>query len=162
MIGGVTRHMLPHLSGVPHLHVNSPKIPRALPWSLTYPKGLLRKTRKSRLSQLRGRRITVTTKYSENVARSSDELALCSKELCSMWSLREFEMVVSSTDRQQARRHSAEIVNLLVPQDKNEAFRSRLGYRNLRLYECRGLIQISRTSTGGQHYFCYLFCCVFR
>ena len=22
MIGGVTRHMLPHLSGVPHLHVN--------------------------------------------------------------------------------------------------------------------------------------------
>ena len=24
MIGGVTRHMLPHLSGVPHLHVNSP------------------------------------------------------------------------------------------------------------------------------------------
>ena len=24
MIGGVTRHMLPHLSGVPHLHVNRP------------------------------------------------------------------------------------------------------------------------------------------
>ena len=79
-----------------------------------------------------------------------------------MWSLREFEMVVSSTDRQQARRHSAEIVNLLVPQDKNEAFRSRLGYRNLRRYEWRGLIQISRTTTGGQHYFCYLFRCVFR
>ena len=71
-----------------------------------------------------------------------------------MWSFREFEMVVSSTDRQQARRNSAEIVKLLVPQDKNEAFRSRLSYRNLRLYECRGLIQISRTSTGGEHYFC--------
>ena len=25
MIGGVTRHMLPHLFGVPHLHVNRPK-----------------------------------------------------------------------------------------------------------------------------------------
>ena len=24
MINGVTRHMLPHLSGVPHLHVNRP------------------------------------------------------------------------------------------------------------------------------------------
>ena len=24
MIGGVTRHTLPHLSGVPHLHVNRP------------------------------------------------------------------------------------------------------------------------------------------
>ena len=24
MIGGVTRHMLPHLSGVRHLHVNRP------------------------------------------------------------------------------------------------------------------------------------------
>ena len=24
MIGGVTRHILPHLSGVPHLHVNRP------------------------------------------------------------------------------------------------------------------------------------------
>ena len=24
MIGGVTRHMLPHLPGVPHLHVNRP------------------------------------------------------------------------------------------------------------------------------------------
>ena len=24
MIGGVTCHMLPHLSGVPHLHVNRP------------------------------------------------------------------------------------------------------------------------------------------
>ena len=24
MIVGVTRHMLPHLSGVPHLHVNRP------------------------------------------------------------------------------------------------------------------------------------------
>ena len=24
MIGGVPRHMLPHLSGVPHLHVNRP------------------------------------------------------------------------------------------------------------------------------------------
>ena len=24
MIGGVTRQMLPHLSGVPHLHVNRP------------------------------------------------------------------------------------------------------------------------------------------
>ena len=24
MIGGVTRHMLPHLSGVPHLHGNRP------------------------------------------------------------------------------------------------------------------------------------------
>ena len=24
MIGGVTRRMLPHLSGVPHLHVNRP------------------------------------------------------------------------------------------------------------------------------------------
>ena len=69
---------------------------------------------------------------------------------------------LSSTDQQQARRHSAEIVKLLVPQGRNEAFRSRLGHRNLRLYECRGLIQISRTSTGGEHYFCYLFCCVFR
>ena len=26
MIGGVTRRMLPHLSGVPHLHVNKPLI----------------------------------------------------------------------------------------------------------------------------------------
>ena len=26
MIGGVTRHMLPHLSGVPHLHVNRPTV----------------------------------------------------------------------------------------------------------------------------------------
>ena len=26
MISGVTRHMLPHLSGVPHLHVNRPLI----------------------------------------------------------------------------------------------------------------------------------------
>ena len=25
MIGGVTHHMLPHLSGVPHLHVNRPQ-----------------------------------------------------------------------------------------------------------------------------------------
>ena len=24
MIGGVTRHILPHLPGVPHLHVNRP------------------------------------------------------------------------------------------------------------------------------------------
>ena len=24
MLGGVTRHMLPHLSGVPHLHLNRP------------------------------------------------------------------------------------------------------------------------------------------
>ena len=24
MIGGVTRHMLPHLSGIPYLHVNRP------------------------------------------------------------------------------------------------------------------------------------------
>ena len=124
--------------------------------------GLLRKTSISRISQLLGWRITVTEKYPKNVARSSNELALCSKELCSTWSFREFEMVVSSTDQQQARRHSAEIVKLLVPQGKNEAFRSRLSYRNLRLYECGGLIQISRTSTGGEHYFCYLFCCVFR
>ena len=28
MIGGVTRHMLPHLSEVPHLHVNRPQIGR--------------------------------------------------------------------------------------------------------------------------------------
>ena len=47
-----------------------------------------------------------------------------------MWSFRDFEMVVSSTDRQQTRRHSAEIVKLLVPQGKNEAFRSRLGYNS--------------------------------
>ena len=124
--------------------------------------GLLRKTSKSRISQLLGWRITVTEKYPKNVARSSNELARCSKELCSMWSFREFEVVVSSTDQQQARRHSAEIVKLLVPQGKNEAFRRRLGYRNLRPYECRGLIQISRTFTGGEHYFCYLFCFVFR
>ena len=26
MIGGVTRHMLPHLPGVPHLHVNRPLV----------------------------------------------------------------------------------------------------------------------------------------
>ena len=26
MIGGVTRQMLPHLSGVPHLHVNRPLV----------------------------------------------------------------------------------------------------------------------------------------
>ena len=26
MIGGMTRHMLPHLSGVPHLHVNGPLV----------------------------------------------------------------------------------------------------------------------------------------
>ena len=26
MIGGVTRRMLPHLSGVPQLHVNRPKV----------------------------------------------------------------------------------------------------------------------------------------
>ena len=25
MIGGVTRHILPHLLGVPHLHVNRPE-----------------------------------------------------------------------------------------------------------------------------------------
>ena len=25
MIGGMTRHMLPHLSGVPHLNVNRPQ-----------------------------------------------------------------------------------------------------------------------------------------
>ena len=25
MIGGVTRRMLPHLSGLPHLHVNRPQ-----------------------------------------------------------------------------------------------------------------------------------------
>ena len=124
--------------------------------------GLLRKTRKSRIFQLLGWRIAVREKYPKNVARSSNELAICSKELCSTWSFREFEMVVSSTDQQRARRHSAEIVKLLVPQGKNEAFRSRLGYRNLRLYECRGLIPISRTSTGGEHYFCYLFCYVFR
>ena len=124
--------------------------------------GLLRKTSKSRISQLLGWRITVTEKYPKNVARSSNELALCSKELCSTWSFRLFEMVVSSTDQQQGRRHSAEIVKLLVPQGRNEAFRSRLGYRNLRLYECSGLIQISRAFTGGQHYFCYLFCFVFR
>ena len=24
MLGGMTRHMLPHLPGVPHLHVNRP------------------------------------------------------------------------------------------------------------------------------------------
>ena len=24
MLGGVTRHMLPHLPGIPHLHVNRP------------------------------------------------------------------------------------------------------------------------------------------
>jgi len=24
MLGGVTRHMVPHLPGVPHLHVNGP------------------------------------------------------------------------------------------------------------------------------------------
>jgi len=26
MIGGVTLYMLPHLSGVPHLHVNGPQV----------------------------------------------------------------------------------------------------------------------------------------
>ena len=26
MIGRVTRYMLPHLSGVPHLHVNRPQV----------------------------------------------------------------------------------------------------------------------------------------
>ena len=26
MIGGVNRHMLPHLPGVPHLHVNRPLV----------------------------------------------------------------------------------------------------------------------------------------
>ena len=26
MLGGVTRHMLPHLPGVPHLHVNRPQV----------------------------------------------------------------------------------------------------------------------------------------
>ena len=26
MIGGVTRYMLPHLSGVPHFHVNGPLV----------------------------------------------------------------------------------------------------------------------------------------
>ena len=31
MIGGVTRHMLPHLPGVPHLHVNRP-----LPYNFIY------------------------------------------------------------------------------------------------------------------------------
>ena len=29
MLGGVTRHMLPHLPGVPHLHVNRPLVTRA-------------------------------------------------------------------------------------------------------------------------------------
>ena len=28
MIGGVTRHMLPHLSGIPHLHVTGLKLIR--------------------------------------------------------------------------------------------------------------------------------------
>ena len=27
MLGGVSRHMLPHLPGIPHLHVNRPLIP---------------------------------------------------------------------------------------------------------------------------------------
>ena len=30
MIGGVTHHMLPHLPGVPHLHVNRPYVGRLL------------------------------------------------------------------------------------------------------------------------------------
>ena len=29
MLAGVTRHILPHLSGVPHLHVNRPLVNRA-------------------------------------------------------------------------------------------------------------------------------------
>ena len=29
MLGGVTRHMLPHLTGVPHLHVKKALSPRS-------------------------------------------------------------------------------------------------------------------------------------
>ena len=36
MIGGVTRCMLPHLSGVPHLHVNRPL--RTVWWRMFYTK----------------------------------------------------------------------------------------------------------------------------
>ena len=32
MIGGVTRHMLPHLSVVPHPHVNKPLDPVYMEW----------------------------------------------------------------------------------------------------------------------------------
>ena len=32
MIGGVTRRMLPHLSGVSHLHVNRPLDPVYMEW----------------------------------------------------------------------------------------------------------------------------------
>ena len=31
MTGGVTRHMLPHLFGIPHLHVNRPLVSRMSP-----------------------------------------------------------------------------------------------------------------------------------
>ena len=33
MIGGVTRHMLPHLPGVPQLHVNRPLVSPASLWA---------------------------------------------------------------------------------------------------------------------------------
>ena len=33
MLGGVTRHMLPPLPGVPHLHVNRPYVMGILPFS---------------------------------------------------------------------------------------------------------------------------------
>ena len=50
------------------LHIeNSFKSPWALPWSLTNPKGLTRKTSKARLSQQLKRRITATSKCPENV-----------------------------------------------------------------------------------------------
>jgi len=39
MVGGVTRRMLPHLSGVPHLHVNRPllsSLVQVSPYSFRY------------------------------------------------------------------------------------------------------------------------------
>ena len=37
MFGGVTRRMLPHLSGVPHLHINRPLLYNRYPLQLVLP-----------------------------------------------------------------------------------------------------------------------------
>ena len=49
---------------------NNFKSLRALPWTLTYPKGLPRRTSKSILFQQLEWRVTVTTKYPENVRKT--------------------------------------------------------------------------------------------
>ena len=58
---------------------NNFESPPALPWTLNYPKGLPRKTSKSRLFQQLKWRITITTKYPENVTSSCDEMTILQK-----------------------------------------------------------------------------------